>query len=311
MSQYWLIITLIWFGSASSQYINMGGPDTSAPYPLQATPHVSYAGARSEPVVLQNDHNLDANDFYRRDEDLSELLRRRRSIDQTGQSTSAGYQWRPNFLDVESSSDHGSTDEIDENTTPLEKRSFSPWGGKRNEIHAGRMLTWKRAVREPSMPKRVRFSPWGGKRSGHKVYKPGADGAKVIFSASIPELTRIVSNYLPKAQTLDMAGFKFVPTQDKRHPIKILALSTQIDHRSPRDPLPFNAFLDNLPKTFKLGHPYLDVNLKKDGKRKVKFSAWGGKRSPPIIGPIWTPTPEDLKDADLNSIVIIRNDNII
>ncbi|XP_045523941.1 uncharacterized protein LOC123713987 isoform X1 [Pieris brassicae] len=328
MTHYWIIITISWIGSASLQYINSAGMDGETFMdPLDSSvhfpplPYVNYFNypSRNDYETIQNDENVDHSEFYPRNHDQSEVQRKRRTVDdQSGPAE----PWKPNLVDLDKTlyirNDDktnpfvikGLSGRLEENATDLinsiEKRSFSPWGGKRDGIE--QMWTWKRsqAIREPSMPKRVRFSPWGGKRSGQMIYKPGSKASKVIFSTSVPELTRIVSNYSPKGR-LDLAGFQIVPSLDKRHPIKILALSTQFDEKTAKDALPFNTFMENLPKYFKLGHPYLDVNLKKDGKRKVKFSAWGGKRSPPIIGPIWTPAAQNVKDSTLDSIVLIRN----
>lgn len=243
------------------------------------------------------------------------MQRRRRTADDKDQGG-----WQQNLVDTDKTlyikngdvptpfeySNNKNNSRID-----IEKKNFSPWGGKRDTPAFGHMWTWKRAaaVREPSMPKRVRFSPWGGKRSGQMVYKPGNRNSKVIFSSSIPELTRIVSNYSPNDE-YHVTGFQIIPGFDQRHPIKLLALSTKLDRRSVREALPFNTFIETYhPKFFKPGHPYRDIHLKKDGKRKVKFSAWGGKRSPPIIGPIWTPAPQDLKESTLNTILLIRRHN--
>ncbi|CAK1545748.1 unnamed protein product [Leptosia nina] len=328
MSHYWIFITFSWFGSASLQYINTAGADGEALMdPLDSTihfpplPYVNYFNypARNDVETLQNYENVEHNEFYPRDHQQPEVQRKRRTAED---HTSPGDQWKPNLVDLDKTLYIRNDDKLNpfiiqglsgrvegnssEVMNSLEKKSFSPWGGKRDAME--HMWTWKRsqAIREPSMPKRVRFSPWGGKRSGQMIYKPGGKASKVIFSTSVPEITRIVSNYSPKGR-LDLAGFQIVPSLDKRHPIKILALSTQFDEKTTKDALPFNTFMESLPRTFKMGHPYVDVNLKKDGKRKVKFSAWGGKRSPPIIGPIWTPAAETVKDSTLDTIVLIRN----
>lgn len=321
MLHQWLIITFSWFGSVSLQYINAGGPGADVGFdtmdaPQYPIPYANSPQTRNDFETLQNDPLNEQ--FYQRDDVLTELQRKRRTSD-TRDDTQ---RWNPH-LDTDKTLYIQSTDRknpyiigisrtVEENATAndivdtIEKKYFSPWGGKRGMEN---MWTWKRAnnIREPSMPKRVRFSPWGGKRSGHMVYKPGPKTSRILFSASIPELTRIVSNLGPNTNRLNFGSFQFVPSVDKRHPIKILALSTKTSERTLRDALPFKTFLESLPKLFKLGHPYADVDLKKDGKRKVKFSAWGGKRSPPIIGPIWTPATDDLKDATLDTILLLRN----
>lgn len=308
MSHHWLLITFSWFGTASLQYINTGGPgpdnilehlDSSLQYPL---PYVNYLSQSPITDGFQNDPV----DYYH-----DEVQRKRRTAD--GKDSRS---WLPSLIDAEKTV-YFKNEEVpvsaayDDNNKEIDKRNFSPWGGKRadNKASVEHMWTWKRAaaIREPSMPKRVRFSPWGGKRSGQMIYKPGSKGSKIIFSTSIPELTRIVSNYSPNGDQFDLAGLQFIPSMDKRHPLKVLALSTQMDERTLRDALPFKTFLESLPKNFKPGHPYTDVHLKKDGKRKVKFSVWGGKRSPPIIGPIWTPAPQDQQESTLNTILLIRN----
>lgn len=305
MSHHWLLITCSWFGTASLQYINTGGPgpdnmlehlDSSLQYPL---PFVNYL-AQPPSDTFQNNPM----DYFH-----DELQRKRRTADDYARI------WGPNLIDTDKTlylrNEIPLPYALDDNDTDVDKRNFSPWGGKRADDKASieHMWTWKRAaaIREPSMPKRVRFSPWGGKRSGQMIYKPGSKGSKIIFSTSIPELTKIVSsNYYPNGERFDLAGFQFVPSMDKRHPMKVLALSTRMDEKTLRDALPFKRFLESLPRNFKPGHPYTDVHLK-DGKRKVKFSAWGGKRSPPIIGPIWTPAPQDQQESTLNTILLIRN----
>lgn len=257
-----------------------------------------------------------------------DLLRKRRTTEE--QEEARTRRWLPNLVDTDKTMYFRTDDKlagnpfilsfsgaVEDNATdmniidPMDKKNFSPWGGKRAKASVEHMWSWKRSngIREPSMPKRVRFSPWGGKRAGQMVFKPGAKGSKIIFSTSVPELTRIVSNFSPTGERFDLAGFQFIPSLDKRHPIKVLALTTQVDDKTLREALPFKTFLESLPKIFKPGHPYLDVNLKKDGKRKVKFSAWGGKRSPPIIGPIWTPATQDIKESTLNTILLIRNNH--
>lgn len=323
MSHHWLIITISWLGTASLQYINTGGPgadstldayDSILQYPL---PYANYFSLPSSANEYYNAPE-EANDQYYPHEEV----RKRRTADAKDHSNDR--QWITNPVDIDKTlyldnQGQGSpfvigfTGNFDDNETEfrqMEKKSFSPWGGKRDKPSIEHMWSWKRgsALREPNMPKRVRFSPWGGKRSGQMIYKPGTKASKIIFSTSIPELTKIVSNYSPLGDKISLSGFQFIPSIDKRHPIKILALSTNADEKTLREALPFKNFIDSLPDIFRTGHPYLDVNLKKDGKRKVKFSAWGGKRTPPIIGPIWTPAPEEVKDSTLETILLLRND---
>lgn len=325
MLHYWLLLS--WFGSASLQFIDVGPAPEPVLDPLGTSgnipmPYVNYINLPPQGELsyhndaLSNTDNY--NQFYQRD-DLQPNERKRRMTEEEQRN------WLPNLLDsdktlyarneektksspfiIEAFSGAVVEDNATDVLKPVKKRSFSPWGGKRSDDSENieQMWSWKRAaVREPSMPKRVRFSPWGGKRSGQMIYKPGNKASRVIYSTSIPELTRIVSNYSPTGERFDIAGFRFRPTLDKRHPVKILALA-QAAHI--RDALPFKRFMDPLPSMFKPGHPYLDVNLNKDGKRKVKFSAWGGKRSPPIIGPIWTPAPQNIKESSLDAILLIR-----
>ncbi|KAJ8711597.1 hypothetical protein PYW08_008551 [Mythimna loreyi] len=323
MLHHWLLITFSWLGTVRPQYINSGGPssdylldtlDTNLQFPLPY--YFNVPAARTDYETTQNNQQNTLED--------PDLQKNRRT---TQEQEPREKRWLPNQLDIDRNVYLQNQEQIgspfvnnfegtvDENATdfldPKEKKYFSPWGGKRDKNSIENMWTWKRAsnIREPSMPKRVRFSPWGGKRSGQMIYKPGTKNSKVIFSTTIPELTKIVSSYSPGngLERFNFAGFQFIPTLDKRHPIKILALSTNTNERTLRESLPFKSFLESLPKIFKPGHPYLDVNLKKDGKRKVKFSAWGGKRSPPIIGPIWTPAPQDLKETTLDTILLIRN----
>ncbi|XP_050354815.1 uncharacterized protein LOC126776379 isoform X2 [Nymphalis io] len=337
MTFYWIfIITFSWIGTASLQYINTADPANEALMePLESLdhypplPYINYFNMPSPTnhyESIQNDSPAEHSQFFEQGQDSTDAQRKRRTAEEM-QDVTEKY-WPPNLVDNDktlymrndervnpvivpsfaSGSEGNSTYKNELNS--VEKRSFSPWGGKRdNNNVAEHTWTWKRSIgiREPSMPKRVRFSPWGGKRSGQIIYKPGTKGSKIIFSASVPELTRIISNYLPNGNSLDVAGYQFIPSLDKRHPIKILALSTKMDERTLRDALPFNTFMESIPRIFKPGHPYLDINLKKDGKRKVKFSAWGGKRSPPIIGPIWTPAAQDNKDTTLDTIVLVRN----
>lgn len=338
MSHKWLIFTFSWFGTVSLQYINTGGPgadtvldplDSTLHYPLPYVHYFNLQPSRDfEPYQGEAQHY---NQFYQpNDREQPDLQRKRRTAED--QEEVRTRRWLPNLVDTDKTMYFrndgkipgspfivGFSGTVEENATdlslnnildPRDKKNFSPWGGKRGNAFE-QMWSWKRSsgIREPSMPKRVRFSPWGGKRSGQMVFKPGAKGSKIIFSTSVPELTRIVSNFSPTGERFDLAGFQFIPSLDKRHPIKVLALSTQVDDKTLREALPFKTFLETLPKIFKPGHPYLDVNLKKDGKRKVKFSAWGGKRSPPIIGPIWTPAPQEIKESTLNTILLIRNNH--
>ncbi|XP_026735447.1 uncharacterized protein LOC113499247 isoform X1 [Trichoplusia ni] len=329
MMHHWILITFSWFGTVSLQYINNGGPgadilldtiDSNLQYPLPYVNYFNLPPTRNDYETMQNSPH---NEQTALDDSQADLLRKRRKAEENEEIRER--RWLPNSVDADKNlylqNDDmigspfvmGFAGTVDENATsllePMEKKYFSPWGGKRDKASIEHMWTWKRAsnIREPSMPKRVRFSPWGGKRSGQMIYKPGSKSSKIIFSTTIPELTRIVSNYSPNGERFNFAGFQFIPTLDKRHPIKILALSTKANERTLRDALPFKSFLESLPKIFKPGHPYLDVNFKKDGKRKVKFSAWGGKRSPPIIGPIWTPAPQNLKESTLDTILLIRN----
>lgn len=327
MCHSWLLITFSWFGTASLQYINTGGPaadsvldnrDSQLQYPL---PYTNYFDnpQRTDFDMFRNDNSdIDPLNYYSREQN-DILQRKRRTIENN--EVVRGKRYLPlsektKYIITEDKNPFLSySNIIDDNATeinlldPAEKKNFSPWGGKRDN-NAEHMWTWKREshLKEPSMPKRVRFSPWGGKRS-QMLYKPSAKGTKVIFSTTMPELTRIVSNIASKGNSLNLAGFQFIPSMDKRHPIKVLALSSTLDSydKALREVLPFNAFLNALPKMYKPGHTFSDINLKKDGKRKVKFSAWGGKRSPPIIGPIWTPSPQDMKESTLNTILLIRN----
>ncbi|KAM3960820.1 leucokinin [Aphomia sociella] len=338
MSHHWLLITFSWFGTARLQYINTGGPgadtvleplDTNLHYPI---PYINYFNLppKTDFDTYQSDgsNNENYNQFYHNEHGQTDLQRKRRTVDE--KEAVRDKRWLPNLVDTDKTMYLHNDDNlagspfiarfsgiVEDNATDMnliesmDKKSFSPWGGKRdiNKPTIEHMWTWKRSsnLREPSMPKRVRFSPWGGKRSGQMIYKPGSKGSKVIFSSSMPEVTRVVSNFSPNGERFDLAGFHFIPSLEKRHPIKILALSTKLDDKTLKDALPFKTFLESLPKMYKPGHPYLDVNLNKDGKRKVKFSAWGGKRSPPIIGPIWTPAPQDIKESALNTILLIRN----
>ncbi|XP_026761522.2 uncharacterized protein LOC113520395 [Galleria mellonella] len=334
MSHHWLLITFSWFGIARLQHISTGGPgadavldnvDSTLHYPL---PYINYFSLpRNDFENYQNEasNSENYNQYYHMSEHgQSDLQRKRRTAEDKEEVKDK--RWLPNLVDTDKTI-YLHNDEMignpflaafsnreDENATdmnilePLDKKSFSPWGGKRDKPNIENVWTWKRAsnMREPSMPKRVRFSPWGGKRNGQMVYKPSSKGSKIIFLSTMPEVTRVVSNFSPNGERFDLAGFQFVPSLDKRHPIKILALSTKLDEKTLKEALPFKTFLESLPKIYKPGHPYLDVSLKKDGKRKVKFSAWGGKRSPPIIGPMWTPASSDMTESTLNTILLIR-----
>lgn len=329
MAYCWILITLSWFGCVSPQYINTAGlgadtlldPLDSSVY-YAPLPYVNYFNpqARNDFETFQNDDH----DFYQKNQESLDFQRKRRTATDENTKEDEEKRWLPNLIDSDKTiyirNDENAnpfiiqpvTSALDGNSTEKNvdqiierKRSFSPWGGKRDKPVIEHTWTWKRSagIREPSMPKRVRFSPWGGKRSGQMIYKPGNKSTKLIFSASLPELTRIISRYSPNGNSV---GYQFVPSLDKRHPIKMLALSTNFNERTLRDALPFNTFMEPMPRIYKPGHPYLDINLKKDGKRKVKFSAWGGKRSPPIIGPIWTPANPDLQESTLNTIVLVR-----
>ncbi|XP_028039228.1 uncharacterized protein LOC114249746 [Bombyx mandarina] len=322
MSHHWILITFSWLGTASLQYINTGGPgadtildplDSSLQYSLPYANYFNVPDAQMDPDMSDGQYGI-VHD--------GEVQRRRRTADDKEQVRDK--RWLPNLADIDKTMYIknnevatpflvGFSGNSDENDTALldqvDKKNFSPWGGKRDKPSFEHMWTWKRSssVREPSMPKRVRFSPWGGKRSGQMVYKPGSKSSKLIFSATVPELEKIVSNYLPSGERLNLAGLHYIPSVDKRFPLKMMALSAKFDPRSFKEAMPFKTFVESLPKVFKPGQPYYDVNIKKDGKRKVKFSAWGGKRSPPIIGPIWTPAPENVKDSTLDTIILIRN----
>ncbi|XP_041982843.1 uncharacterized protein LOC121735914 [Aricia agestis] len=283
MAHYWILIFS--FGVASPQYINTEAgdiPSEPLPYYLGLPYRTDYE------LAYQNDPYCD--------HDKNERTRR------TVEATDKEKRWSVNAVEEkkEETPEAFTDDNSTEILNAMEKRSFSPWGGKRSDLE--RMWSWKRSpnIREPSMPKRVRFSPWGGKRSGQMIFKPETRNNRII-SAAIPELTKIISNY-PPGDSLSVAGMHF--TQDKRQSIKVLPLNSQMDETNYRE-VPFKTFLESLPKLFKPGQTY--SNLKKDGKRKLKFSAWGGKRAPPIIGPIWSPTSPDAKDAALDTIVLLRD----
>lgn len=303
-----LLITVSWLGGVSLQQIPYEPTQNTAEQfdrSTQVSPQ-QYSPLPYRSVFLPSPQPLDSfekdqlNDFYEHQE--PNYARKRRTIGNFDKETD---DWLANQIDDSERSSYYS-----DRSTPyrdgknasdlivvdVEKRNFSPWGGKRGEPIFDPKWYWNRAenIKEPSMPKRVRFSPWGGKRSGHFIYK---SGGKVV-----PEFTSAMQAVLPNGERLNIAGIQLL---DKRHPIKVLTLST--DAGLLRKAMPFKNILEQLPRFFKIGHPYSDVNLKKDGKRKVKFSAWGGKRSPPIIGPIWTPAPSDVKESTLNAILLIRN----
>nr|QMS43286.1 leucokinin [Grapholita molesta] len=323
MLHYWLLLS--WFGTASLQYIDVGPTPDAALAPIISKfdaqePFVNYFTLPPQGEFNLQSIPVENADVYNRFYPSGEYPptdRKRRTIDDPK-------NWLPNVLEGDKqpevdertvtpqiNQDSASGNETKSEIFSLRKRSFSPWGGKRAEgVKVDQMWTWKRATRsrEPSMPKRVRFSPWGGKRSGQVVYKPGNKINRVIFSTSIPALTRILSNYSPAGQLSDATNYQFRPKIDKRHAIKILAMGAQSDQV--REALPFKNYLFSLPPLFKPGHPYVDLSLKNDGKRKVIFSQWGGKRMAPIIGPIWTPAPGTVKEATLNAILFIRNNNI-
>lgn len=337
MLHYWLLFTLSWFGFVSPQYINTAGPvDESVLEPLEATLRSSLQHFQFYNLP---ETQFDDATFYPRQYGEQDIHRIRRTVLSADQGRNkklndetAEPLWLPNLVDTDLTTYERSdnknpivlqefTGTIDANSSDsmipnifsaMEKKSFSPWGGKRDgKPMFEHMWTWRRpnSLKEPSMPKsakRVRFSPWGGKRSAPLIYKQGAKNSKIILS-NTPEITRFLSNYLPNGNTFNVAGFEMLKSLDKRHPIRVLALSTKIDDKGKREALPFNAFLETLPKIFRPGHPYADVNLKKDGKRKVKFSAWGGKRAPPIIGPIWTPTSQLDKDSTLDALLLVRD----
>lgn len=338
MTHYWLVFALSWFSSVSCQYINTAGPvDEAIIDPLEATlrsslQHIQYYNL---PVS-----GFDDGSFYPEQYGEQDFHRIRRTVFSANQASRNKLNegnveplWLPNLVDTDKTTyirsdsktpivlqeftgtiETNSSDSLIPNIfTALEKRSFSPWGGKRDgKPILEHMWSWRRpdSVKEPSMPKsakRVRFSPWGGKRSSPLIYhKQGAKNSKIILT-NTPEITRFISNYSPNGNILNLAGFEMVRSMDKTHPIRVLALSTQIDDKGKREALPFNAFFETLPKLFRPGHLYADVNLKKDGKRKVKFSAWGGKRAPPIIGPIWTPTSQLDKDTTLDALLLVRD----
>lgn len=316
MSYPWLFLVFSCFAPASPQYIDSGTVAADAPLDLTDS-------AYQYPLPYTHYFNLPPNfEPFQRDSPLggdyqqSDPARKRRTVEEAK-------NWLPNLVDTDKTiylkGDEAPPSVIigyhdDDNKTEVEKKNFSPWGGKRDRPLASfeHMWSWKRSsnIREPSMPKRVRFSPWGGKRSGQMIYKPGAKAPKIIFFSSVPELRRIVSNYSPSGKQLNLASFQFIPGIDKRHPIKIPAMSSAEGSgadRTLREALPFNTLMEPTSQLFKPGHPYNEVHLKKDGKRKMKFSIWGGKRAPPIIGPIWTPASADLQDSTLHSILMLRN----
>lgn len=311
-----LLITISWFGTAYLQHIDSGpsldidpeldldtyfqSANQYPPLPYRSlfrTPSLqaleSFDSGKIEDVFYNQEHPEDARkrrmlgNFEKEADDW--LVNQ---IDDAARSSYYSDLHAPNSTLATKNSENGSDYTLDD----LEKRNFSPWGGKRGGPIFDSKWYWKRAenMKEPSMPKRVRFSPWGGKRGGQFIYKAGG--------RTIPDFTDEMQAVLPSGERVNIAGIQFL---DKRHPINVLTLST--DGGLLRRAMPFKSLMEQLPKFFKIGHPYSEVNLKKDGKRKVKFSAWGGKRSPPIIGPIWTPAPSDLKESTLNAILLIRN----
>ncbi|XP_011569250.3 uncharacterized protein LOC105398726 [Plutella xylostella] len=319
MTPCWLLFTFSWFGSASLQFINPAGPgaddtaldpgDPAGHYP--PLPYRSYdhlPPANSEPMIENSQYiTEDQNDQGQRPRRTTDLSKDW-MVDQDRQQSQNDLQnmiSNNNPLLVEQFEDNENVTlpERVEVMDPEAKKNFSPWGGKRDKSAYDQMWTWKRQqmAREPSMPKRVRFSPWGGKRSGHMIFKPGTKSNRVLYSTNLQEMARFISNLSPK--DVKVSGIQLA----KRHPLRMMTLAEKTDPSMLREAMPFQMFLDYLPKLFKTGHPYSQVNLKKDGKRKVKFSAWGGKRSPPIIGPIWTPTSADAKDASLDAILLLRN----
>lgn len=337
MSHYWLLFVLSWFGYVSPQYINTDGPvDETVLEPLEGTLRSSLQHYQFYNLP---ETQLDDAAFYPRQDGEQNFQRIRRTVLTADQERNkklndetAEPLWLPNLVDTDQTTylhsdskspmvlqelagaiETNSSDSIVPNIfTAVEKRSFSPWGGKRNgkPIFA-HMWTWRRpnSLKEPSMPKsakRVRFSPWGGKRGSPLIYKHGAKNSKIILS-NTPEVTRFLSNYLPKGNRFSLAGFEVLKSLDKRQPIRLLALTTKTDDNGKGEALPFNTFFETLPKIFRPGHPYAEINLKKDGKRKMKFSAWGGKRAPPIIGPIWTPTSQLDKDSTLDALLLVRD----
>ncbi|XP_068619774.1 uncharacterized protein [Battus philenor] len=329
MTYYWIFITCSWLSGASLQYIKTDGTvevpeshDFGINY--QPLPYSYFNPSRSDNEYANDIPDVQSQFYHNEENEMVDLKRNRRTIE-ADKSKEAHWQESLSDLDKtayatdEDRDDNGfiisNISNIEDNAkgfnldNEIEKKNFSPWGGKRDSPNIEHMWTWKRAahIREPSMPKRVRFSPWGGKRSGQIVYRTGAKGSKIIFSTSVPEFTRLVTNYSPNNNRLDLRGLQFIPSVDKRHPIKILAVTTKVDEHALREALPYRSFIESIPRGFKHGHTYTDVALKTDGKRKVKFSAWGGKRSPPIIGPIWTPAPQDVKESTLDAILVIRN----
>lgn len=339
MLHYWLLFALSWFGSVTPQYINTAGPvDEAVIDPLEATlrsslQHIQYYNLPGS--------GFDDGSFYPQQFGEQDFHRIRRTVFSADQESNKKLNdgnveplWLPNWTvgntdkatyrhsdskspivlqDFTGTIETNSSDSIIPNIyTAVEKRSFSPWGGKRDgKPMLEHMWSWRRpdTVKEPSMPKsakRVRFSPWGGKRSAPLIYKQGGKNSKIILS-NTPEITRFISNYSPNGNRINLAGFEMIRSLDNTHPIRVLALSTEVDDKGKREAMPFNAFFETIPRLFRPGHPYADVNLKKDGKRKVKFSAWGGKRAPPIIGPIWTPISQLDKDTTLDALLLVRD----
>ncbi|KAI5644781.1 hypothetical protein NE865_03127 [Phthorimaea operculella] len=326
MLHYWLIVSLSWIGSARLQHISTAYEEQNDPAAnsalntldtvLNFPPHKSNYFSTSQNLEGR-DREQSMLDMLFPDAIQLESPRVRRTPELAeGDATSSRFKHfaaedgppfilnenrlaaLPLILEGEQKEGLG----VDTLRSQKAKKNFSPWGGKRD---VNNMWSWKRAssIREPSMPKRVRFSPWGGKRSTQVIFKPGSKAAKIIFSKAFPELTRIVSSYSQNG--INVAGFQLIPVNNKRSPIRILALSSKLQGT---DALPFKAYLEST-KMFKTGHPYSDVNLKREDKRKVKFSAWGGKRAPPIIGPIWSPSTQSIQDHTLDTILLIRKDD--
>lgn len=302
MSHYWLLLTFSWLGSARLQYISTSGQGLNLNYLWDSPYHIPIPYVFNQPQKNSYEDESSPNafnlfslkDLYQ----TNEIARQRRTVEQN--EDTRNNIWQPNIVDTDKTiylqgvdknvampykrnAADNDTMELNDLKLRPDKRSFSPWGGKRNGPHIENTWTWKRSVKEPSMPKRVRFSPWGGKRSGSVMYRPGAKASRIIFASSIPELTKIVSNYSPGNERLHIAGFQILPLLNKRGPL------SSIDGKPLREELPFKEYIE-LPNIFKPGHTYTEVDIKRDGKRKIKFNAWGGKRSPPVIGPIWTPS---------------------
>ncbi|KAJ2954619.1 hypothetical protein O0L34_g2915 [Tuta absoluta] len=323
MLHYWLIVSLSWVGSARLQHISTTYEEQNDPAAnsalntldtvLNFPPHKSIYFSTPQSLEGQDKEQLMLDALFPEAIQLqSPRIRRTPELAKTDAASSQlkhfAAQDGPPFISNDERIALPLMLESEQNKEGVgvetlryqrAKKNFSPWGGKRDINH---MWSWKRAstMREPSMPKRVRFSPWGGKRSTQVIFKTGSKAAKIIFSKSFPDLTRIISSYSQNG--INVAGFQLIPLNDKRFPIRILALSSKLQGK---DTLPFQAYAEST-NMYKPGHPYLDVNLKREDKRKVKFSAWGGKRAPPIIGPIWTPSTQSIQDHTLDTILLIR-----